>query len=193
MIISVITPDASLQKVIESDLIGIESEVIIDDWQSGFKNSTGQFVCFLEADSDYRGGLFTRGLLNMLIKPSFRKLSMVSPAVEELGRDRTIYGYKCADGVKVCMKSQGEYTYPVQVGYIPGSIIRRSAIEPLTLDLNGPILQNSIDLSLALWGKGLRVHLDPHMAYQVDSTDNQLAHRIVTPEEVRKLWHREAI
>ena len=193
VILSVITLDASLKKVLESDLIGIESEIIINNWQDGLAESTGQFICFLEAESDYRSGLFIRGLLNMLIKPSFRKLSMVSAAVEELARDRTIWGYKCDDTPHAVIKLSGGCSHPVQVGYIPGSIIRRSALDGILLDLNGPVLQNSIDFSIALWSKGLRVHLDPQMVYQVDQTDIKLSHELKISSDVRMIWHRESI
>lgn len=193
MIVSVITPDESLKKIIEADLIGIESEVIIADWHKGFPKASGQFIYFLEKDSDYRGGLFIRGLLNMVIKSSFRKLAMVSPAVEELARDRTVWGYKCDDGVSVVTRQPGDSIYPVQVGYIPGSIIRTSALEANPFDLNGPMLQNSVEFSVKLWSKGLRVHLDPRMIYQVDKMDSQIFKKVSVSKEVRLIWHRESI
>ncbi len=193
MIVSVITPDESLRKLVQSDLIGIESEVIIANWKEGFEQSSGQFIYFLEKDSDYRGGLFIRGLIDMVIKSSFRKLAMVCPVVEELGRDRSVYGYKCDDGVTTVLKRPGDYIYPIQIGYIPGSIIRRSALEANLPDLDGTTLQNSVEFSIALWSKGLRIHLDPGMTYQVDKMDSQLFKKIPVSEETRLIWHKEGI
>ncbi len=193
MIVSVITPDESLRKLVQSDLIGIESEVIIANWKEGFEQSSGQFIYFLEKDSDYRGGLFIRGLLDMVIKSSFRKLAMVCPVIEELSRDRLVYGYKTDDGVGMVLKRPGDYIYPVQIGYIPGSIIRRSALEANMPDLDGTTLQNSVVFSIALWSKGLRIHLDPGMTYQIDKIDSQLFEEVPVSPEVKLAWKREGI
>lgn len=193
MIVSVITPDESLKKVIESDLIGIDSEVIIANWKEGFEQSTGQFIYFLEKDSDYRGGLFVRGLINMILKSSYRKLAMISPAIEELDRDRTVWGLKCHPIASMVTEQHGDSAYAIQVGYVPGSIIRRSAIEDKGLSFTGSLLQNSINFSLRLWQGGLRIHLDPHMVYQIGKIDSKVTKPIIIPEVVEQIWRQEGI
>lgn len=193
MIISVIVPDQSLQRVIERELVGYESEVIVNNWQDGFEESTGQFVCFMENDCDYRGGIFIRGLLDMLVRPSYRKLAMVSPVIEELAHDRSIYGFKVNGGVIALDSPASLSTHMVQVGYVAGSIIRRSAIADVDWDFSKSTLELSARMSLYLWEHGLRIQLDPQMVYIVDKIDSRLSKALEVSEDLKAMWHQESI
>jgi hypothetical protein len=197
LILSIITPDASLRKTIERQLVGVEYEIIVDNWQKGFDESCGQFVCFLEKDSDFAPGHFVRGVLNMLIKPGYRKLAMVAPAVFDEHTSVDIYGASFHPHedhiVQTHDRPASTEPYPVQIAFMPGAIIRRSAIEKHSPNLLDYSASESIVFSIGLWKDGNRVHLDPHMVYMPAKFNMGLVPMQLDVTDLQREWKKESI
>ena len=198
-VISIITTDVTVAKVIDSELTGVEHELIIAPWAQGFDQANGKFVCFLEDEADFRSGLFVRGLLDILIKPGYSKLAMISPAIEELQHDRTVFGWDVLQDGKVTerLEPKSLAPYHARVGYFPGAIIRTSALQEYKSVLHKylSVLQLSVDFSMLLWNSGKQVHVDPKMVYQIDDVDRRLRKSNLSKPEAGTLqiWKRESV
>lgn len=198
-VISIITTDVTLAKVIDSELTGVEHELIIAPWDQGFSQANGKFVCFLEDEADFRGGLFVRGLLDILIKPGYSKLAMISPAIEELAADRTVFGWDMLESGQIVerLEPKSLAPYHARVGYVPGAIIRTTALEEYKSVLHKylSVLQLSIDFSMLLWNSGKQVHVDPKMVYQIDNIDrNRRKGAPIKPNtNTLQIWKRESV
>lgn len=195
MILSIITPDASLKDTIERQLVGVEYELIIDKWDKGLADSNGQFVCFLEKESDFAPGHFVRGILNMLIKPGYRKLAMVASAIYDGDTGTDMYGASFIPDSPITTHDKPSSTepYPVQIGFIPGAIIRRSALDKHKPDLKKYNMSESIIFSVGLWKDGQRIHLDPHMIYMPSKFKPSVAPMDLHVDDLLEEWRKESI
>lgn len=194
MLLSIITRDKTLSAPIQRELLGVDYELIHDSWANGVAIAEGKFICFLEEGSDFRGGFFIRGLLDMLANPNFRKLAMVSPAVEDFAGRGVLYQLDLA-GSRAWDEMRSINPYPVQVGYLPGAIIRSSSLKEMDFK---SILKNetqpadvSAEVCIALWESGQMVHVDPRMTYMTDITLFADPHS--TSEQVEGIWKRQSI
>ena len=194
MLLSIVTKDKTLTQPIQRELLGVDYELINDSWVNGLKIAEGKFVCFLEEGSDFRGGFFIRGMLNMLANPNFRKLAVVAPAVEDFNGRGTLYQLDIT-GDRAWDEMRSINPYPVQVGYIPGAIIRTSALKQLNSEKELKNYTTPADLSAAiclkLWETGQMVHVDPRMTYLTDITTLTDAHQ--PSQEVEAIWKRQSI
>lgn len=201
IVLSIISTDETLGKVIDSELVGVEHEfIVVKQWDHGLEKATGKFVCFMEHNADFRGGMFIRGLLDILIKPGYSKLAMISPAVEELETGRMIFSYSIdpsGQTLETHTEPKSLEPYMARVGYIPGAIIRKSALEGWWGQMRSARawpLQLSADFSTHLWNHGLRLHVDPKMVYQIDRVnDARRIGQMVPNEKALEVWKRESV
>jgi hypothetical protein len=165
--VSVVILDKGEQNVVQytferlytelKDIFG--SELLIKkDWDvSHVKN---RFVCFVEPDCLVSDGYFKKQLeIFQTVSP---RVTMLSAATAVKNWNNLIYGYYIED-TKVIpnRKAKANRTYPVQVAYIPGTIIRTSSLKklikqtPLPRRYENDLVYYSSLISLTSWEKGL--------------------------------------
>lgn len=204
-LLSVIIPksDDRLQGLCKAELKGFDYEIVSTvSREDGLKHASGEYVCFVESGADLSQGYFWENLRIFTSQPSFRKLAIVSSAVQDPEHDTHVYGYLLStSGSKpTVMPSHlpsSSQPYAIQVAYIPGSIIRRSVLEgeKFTKDT----LADSARLSLRLWSEGSRVYLNPHATYFDDSerkTQYPFEYKGELPNDINQLvsmFRREMI
>lgn len=140
------------------------SELIIaPNWLAALPQVKNSYVCFVEADCLVSPGFF-RKQLDGLLKSSLRRIAMMSPVVAVERWDNRFYGYQVGGAFTECVlpvtKKKSTVLYPIQIGFIPGSVIRvkmlRDAIT--TMDVNksyeNDLVFMSAILSLAFWQQG---------------------------------------
>lgn len=139
------------------DMPGAELKVS-EDWfdLAKLKNN---YVCFVEADCLVSEGYFTKQVKEFRTNPG-RKLSMLTAKTSVSHWDNCFYGYNIdynfANYVVPIGKKKSNSPYPVQIGYMPGAVIRTSMLRDVLGDIiDGPdLVQLSAQLSLAFWRLG---------------------------------------
>jgi hypothetical protein len=175
------------------DIPGVEL-VVREHWEVDSKHL---YTCWLESDCLVGSGYFETQLGLFKKNPMFRKLSMLTPSVSVNDWANKFYGYS-SDSVwsdeihKVQTKNhfikpnkerKSTAPYPVQIGYVPGAIIRTPMlIKALReCDFNNSwekdLVYLSMKLSFAFWrmGDGNPVYVNPNAAYcTTDDTVNDI-------------------
>jgi hypothetical protein len=157
-----------------------DSELVVSDgWWGDIPDS--DYVCYIECDCLVSSGYFSSMLGLFLKNPHYRKLAMLCPSTGiNYWHDR-VFGYFVGrewsdDTNKIRTKNKHLYPikdkkstspYPLQVGYLPGSIIRTSALKDImkTSIQADNMNELSCKISLAFWDTGRRVHLNPNSTY----------------------------
>jgi hypothetical protein len=172
--------------------------IVASSWRAGYRQSHGEFVCFLEPDCVLSDFYFEKLLSVFDDKPSYRKLAMVTPTLAVNDWDSKIYGYilSATSVIPSRIKSSSE-SYLIQIGYVPGAIIRRSAMG-LTPPRNKDNMAESLQFSLWFWDNGQHIALDPDVTYVSTDTSLSLPFHVdylrpKTVGNVRSLWKREMI
>lgn len=173
-VLSVIIPEGKKAKFTEllcaRELQGLEHEIIhAESWRKGLDEAKGEFVCFIEPDSDVSENYFEKNLKIFTSQPLYRKLAMVASAVEIKESNHKLYGYLLSlEGTLPSLLPSrirsSQEPYNVQIAYIPGAIIRRSALENVNLIVSDPIVA-SVNLSVDFWLNGTRLCLNPDTTY----------------------------
>lgn len=150
----------------EKQLVGIDHEIIMPTrWSMGLRRAKGEFICFLESDCVLGPGYFTSLLAQFEDKPSFRKLAMVCPVLGINSYDNRVYGYRMAPkDVYPAFIPSSSSPYFIQIGYVPGAILRRSSILESPPHVRDPLLDSTI-ISLGLWTSGQRIMMVPGTLY----------------------------
>lgn len=165
-----------------------------------------RFVCLLEADCLVNSGYFTSMLGLFEKNKMFRKLAMLSSSVAVNHWHNKFYGYTIQDdnveGVVPVREKKSRAVYPVQVGYVPGAIIRTSmlldALESTGANVSweDDLVYLSTQLSLAFWsqGDGNPVHINPNTTY-VTTEDyvNDISKFYVNSEGLLEMFKKESI
>lgn len=153
-----------------------DAELLVStDWLTPTTKNT--YVCFVEADCLVNSGYFASQIGLFKKNPMFRKLAMLSASIGVNNWANKFYGYELgenyAEGILPVRDKHSSQVYPVQIGYVPGSIMRKKMLgEALkseginsTKDMN--LVELSTRLSLAFWqqGDGNRVHINPNASY----------------------------
>lgn len=170
-----------------------DAEIIVaDSWSKGLDKAKCDFVCLIEPDCLVSSGYFTSNY-NLFKKNSqFRKLAMVTSSVGLNNWGNRIFGYtleqvQYGDGkkgistkdweIQPTREKKSSSLFPIQVGFLPGAIIRKSAMQDILSHVqnidNQDLAKLSIDASFYLWGSGRRVHVNPNTTYV--STDKLIA------------------
>ncbi len=182
------------------ELAEIDHEIIMPlRWSAGLGRAKGEYICFLEKDCVLAPRYFASLMDQFVDKPSFRKLAMVSPALGINSYNRLLYGYRVRGrDVYPSLVPSSTSPYQIQIGYVPGSIIRRSAIGALSPRAQDAVT-DSVNMSLYLWSNGQRVIIVPTTLYI--STDVNLdspywfrrSHNIHDMAKVIQQFKREEI
>lgn len=153
------------------------SELLVGNWIEKLGEVKNNYVCFVEADCLVNSGYFSSQMGLFKKNNMFRKLAMLSSATAVNDWHNRFYGYRLGesyvDGVIPDLSKRSTAIYPVQIGYVPGSIIRLSMLKNAmkALDLGNQVQTDLVKLSteLSLWfwkqGDGNRVHLNPNTTY----------------------------
>lgn len=181
--------------------------IVVDNWFDAIPRAKKNlYVCFVEADCLVSSGYFASQLGLFKKNPYFRKLAMLSSATGVNDWGNRFYGYSLGnnytDGIIPNKDKKSNVVYPIQIGYVPGALIR---IGMLTKVLNDLKLNNGIErdlvylstvLSLGFWGQGdgNRVHINPNTTY-VSTEDyiNELGKPVEQAKELKDKFLRESI
>lgn len=157
--------------------------IIADSWRAGIVESRGDYICLVEPDCLVSGGYFSSNLGLFKAHKHYRKLAMVSSCIGVADWDNRIYNYHLAmsssgdsNGVMYWRIApervkKGKGLYPVQVGFVPGAIIRRSVAVRLLKKINWAnpdLVALSTELSFYLWSTNRRVLINPNTTYVSD-------------------------
>lgn len=192
------------EEMLEDQISRMDAEIIrATSWRTGLEMSEGDFLCYVEPDCLLSEDFFMVSLNTMASSAQYRKLAMVSPVLCARRWEREIYGYKEELGqiVPVIPETDRKKYLPsfkqklsaIQIGYLPGSIIRRSAAERLYFNSDVP-LKSSVENSLALWEEGNRILLNPYSKYvsNEQGLDESIPYGRVSAK-VSQMFERELI
>jgi len=165
-----------IHKILDPELAQIDHEIIFTrNWAEGLKQARGEFVCLVDRTFNISPGYFENLYEIIEDHPTYRKLAMISPSTGLTSWQERIYGYKYDNNAVVAQKKPSSLSpYPIQIGYMPGSLIRRSALGWLDLDANTK--NESIEYSLRFWDRGLRLIMDPRSTYYSFTPDLDQTH-----------------
>lgn len=208
-----------------SDIRG--AEIILEDtWTEGLKKVRTPYVSLVEPDCVFSAhyyssnmGLITKAHEKVAATSSqpmggggYQKLAMISSCLGVKDFGNRIYSYeldKVKDGDVNGIELKGWHILPtrkklnmklyhVQVGFVPGAIIRMSAIKDIIEDelWNGEdLVKLSTALSFYFWDTGRRIQLNPNTTYV--SSDKNLENpplfEIKVPTKVSSIFHQEGI
>lgn len=184
------------------------SEILVaDHWFDAISEIKNNYVCLLEADCLVSSGYFSSQLGLLKKNPHFRKIAVMASATAVEQWHNKFYGYSLgnnySDGVIPNRSNKSSQPYPVQIAYIPGSIIRVGMLRKLldeqhaTNGWEGDLAQLSTLISLGFWkqGDGNRVHINPNATYCTTEKDvNDIGHfSFPSPGGLIDMFHKEAI
>lgn len=184
-----------------------DAELLVDsDWFAPLSRVQNKYVCFVEADCLVSSGYFSSQLGLFKKNPFFRKLAVLSSCVGVNNWANRFYGYSLgnnySDGVIPNKGMKSSKPYPLQIAYIPGSIVRLSMLRELLTDLDpstswqNDLVYMSAQLSLGFWqqGDGNRVDINPNTTY-VTTEDyvNDLGKFPIGSQELVDMFKREGI
>lgn len=150
--------------------------VVYENWLDAVSEVGSTYICFVESDCLVNSGYFTSQIGLIKKNPKFRKLSMLSSSVGVNNWANRFYGYSVGneftDGIVPNKQKKSNQLYPIQIGYVPGSIIRTNMLRN-ALDNNRPderwnnLVYMSTILSTAFWkqGDGNPVYINPNSSY----------------------------
>lgn len=198
MILTVVFPH--LQKAqwerIDEEFKDVEYEIIIQkDIQRAINEAKGRFILFMQEDSAFEKGELAESLNIFLDNSSYRKLAMVASGVDFDSLKETVR-FSADDGKLSYSPVSGDSRYPVQIGYLYGSIIRTSAIKNIVLAKRKDAIYRSVQLSDFFWSTGLRIEMNPLSVYYAPSDENHIPsdiYKFKASSEALKVWNKEFI
>lgn len=185
-----------------------DAELLVSpDWFDALPAINNKYVCFVEADCLVSSGYFSSQIGLFQKNPYMRKLAMLSSAVGVNNWATRVYGYRLGDNytegvIPVTGKVSGAI-HPIQMGYVPGSVIRVSMLHNAldTLKISDHTKMDNVELSarlsIAFWqqGDGNRVHINPNTTYvTTEESANEICGVDVEPgERVLTMFEKEYI
>lgn len=179
--------------------------VVVDNWIDA-ADTKDTYVCFLEPDCLVNSGYFASQLGLFKKNPMFRKLSMLSSAAAVNQWHNKFYGYTLGnnytDGVTPIRDKKSKVVYPVQIGYVPGAVIRTKMLRDALASLGAnptwedDLVYFSTQLSLAFWrqGDGNPVHINPNTTYvTTEEYVNDIGKFDAEPGDLINMFKRESI
>ena len=176
---------------------GFNHEVIVSPtWRDGLKRAKGEFVTMLEKDCVLGPNYFVTLMRVFRSNSSFRKLAVVAPAVGVESWTKKIYGYKLKSNYAVpLMAPASSDPHFVQIAYLPGAIIRRSALHQMSPG-EKDLMLDSFNFSIYFWNSGNMVLLHPGVTYVSTDEELDMNYQINEPgnwDELTKMFRREMI
>lgn len=171
-----------------------DSDILIEDsWREGIKKVHTPFMMLLEADCVLSGGYIGSnfGLMrqdshnDLKGTGGYLKRAMLASCVGYEDFANRIYNYELhkieegADirirywGIDLSREKRSTTPYAVQVGFVPGAIIRKSSLNELSKNFNWDdpnIIRMSTRLSFHFWDTGRRIQVNPNTTYVSNST-----------------------
>ena len=213
--LSVIIKNSDEEKVVQmtydnlwrelKDMADVELRVF-DNWIDSVGQIKNDYVCFVEPDCLVNSGYFSSQLGLFKKNPMFRKLAMLSSGTGVNQWGNKFYGYKLGDnyveGITPVKEMKSSRVYPVQIGFVPGSIIRVAMLKKVLSDLKAThgiekdLVYFSTQLSIAFWkqGDGNRVHINPNTTYvTTEEYINDIGRFDINPEGLVDKFKRECI
>lgn len=154
------------------------SEMLLEDsWATGLKKVRTPYVCLVEADCILNSGYLFSSVSVMMsdnhnpIKRTggYLKRAMLSSPVGIKSFSKRIYNYETMSGrIEPNYDVRSISPYHVQIGFVPGAIIRMTAIKDIInkFDWNEPdLVRLSTKLSFYLWNSNRRVQVNPTNIY----------------------------
>lgn len=130
--------------------------LIKDKWEiTGVRN---RFVCFVEADCLVSKGYF-KNMIETFKALSPRVIVLSSSTAVKYWQNK-IYGYSMnLDSARPHREQKGSHPYPVQIGFIPGALMRTSSLKRITLPQGSEndLVYYSSKICLGIWDKGIRI------------------------------------
>jgi hypothetical protein len=184
------------------DIVGAEL-IVSTDWFDALGKIKTPYVCFVEADCLVNSGYFQSQLGLFKKNKYLRKLAMLTSATGVNTWENRFFGYGIEeqwsdpvmlDGgeelrqlnyrVQPIKTKKSSAVYPIQMGYVPGSLIHVRMLKDALAKLNiqtmprDNLIELSTMLSIAFWsqGDGNRVHINPNSTYvTTESYVNELS------------------
>ena len=202
-VLSVVIPHSQEAVLTEewclAELKGIDSEIIVaPTWKDGYSRVNGEFVSFIDHDCVLSPGYFKKLLSVFKDNPTYRKLAMVTPVLGVNSWDIKVFGYILSPtSIFPSRIRSSSDVYLIQIGYIPGAIIRRSALETAS-PIDGDHIIDSVNQSIRLWNKGQRIAIDPSVTYVSTNAELDLPFNVdravdAELEATIAMWKREMI
>lgn len=203
------------------------AEIILEDtWTEGLKKVRTPYVSLVEPDCVFSAGYYASNV-GLIVKAhekaqgkaghsmgsgGFQKLAMITSCLGVRDFGNRIYSYeldKVKEGEINDVKLKGWHIVPtrtklnmklysVQVGFVPGAVIRMSAIKDIIEDelWDGvDLVQLSTALSFYLWDTGRRIQVNPNTTYV--SSDKNLEKPPLfdtkVPARVANIFHQQGI
>lgn len=218
--LSVIIPNTDEPTVVQltydnlrKELFSVDgSELIVaDNWLAGLEKAQGDYISLVEPDCLVSGGYFSSNLGLFRKNAFYRKLAMVSSCVGVDNWGNRIYNYKLdkvvAGDEKLSVgywhiaaerRKKGSGLYPIQIGFVPGAIFRKSALQKLVkqVDLqNRDLVALSTEISFNLWNSNRRIAINPNTTYV--STDRNIENpadfKFKVPDRAANIFTQEQI
>lgn len=166
------------------DLLSVKDStelIVADTWETGYAQSKGNFVSFVEPDCLVSSGFYSSNFSLFKKNDHYRKLAMVGSSVGVDDWGNRIYNYKLGqvtagdDDLSVTYwrlqperRKKGQGLYPVQVSFFPGAIFRRTAIDDIVREIglkDDDLVRLSTKICFYLWGNNRRLLINPNTTY----------------------------
>lgn len=193
--LSVIIPNNQEATVIHATLDNLHKELVglpggheillVDNWVYGVMQAKGNYICLVDADGLVSSSYFSSNMGLFKKQGFYRKLAMITSCVGVKNWGNRVYGYRLGrpeesvSSWRVVPERQKRSNglYPIQIGFIPGAIIRRSVFDEQFMKTlkrlqHDPPVILSTRLSFYLWDTGHRILVNPNTTYA--STNGQL-------------------
>jgi len=196
------------------DIPGAEL-IVSEDWFDYLPKIKNIYVCFVEADCLVGSGYFISQLGLFKKDPMFKKMAVMSSSTCVNNWANRFFGYSInndySDGIVPNYDKKSKVPYPVEVAYIPGSIMRAKMLTKLldSVELPQDYMENlvafSTQLSLGFWrqgmgrgkdtlGTGNRVYINPNSTYvTTEGYVNGITDIKVETGDIRQIFSRESI
>lgn len=191
-----------------------DSELLVEDsWWQGLQKVKTPFVCLVEPDCVVSSGYFASNVGLFQKNPYYRKLAMVSSAIGVRNFGNRIFNYEMQqtewegfeddiqtkEQIGANKEKHSSSLYPAQIGFVPGAVIRTSALLEHAKDFaklpTHNLVEFSARVSFKFWESGRRVEVNPNSTYV--SNEGYLAEPPrfdpKVPANVGSLFQREGI
>lgn len=191
------------------------SLIVSKNWFDTLGEVKTKFVCFVESDCLVNSGYFSSQLGLFKKDPYSAKLAILSSSIGVNDWANKFYGYSIGDnhveGVIPNKQKKSTNVYPVQIGFIPGAVIRTEMLGRLLEQeqaVNGweeDLLFLSTKISLGFWRQGIgksktagspgnRTHINPNTCYVTTETYvNDIGHFEHSGKELYNMFKKESI
>lgn len=188
------------------DIPGAQLKIETNWFSPVYQPTVNKYICFVEADCLVSSGYFLSQVGLLKKDAYFRKLAMLSSTTGVNNWANRFYGYSIdprnPKRVTPNREKRTSVVDSVQIGYVPGSIIRISMLKTALTKMGDDVLPEgdlvlfSTNLSLAFWrtGDGNRVHINPNATYvTTENYVNDLGQFEVDASDLLDKFERESI